>query len=391
MFLSQSLTPQGVRIVCLLCFGTACLSSLIPAMGFFIVEGLNEPAWKIGIYTGLATPLTMVVNRQFGRMIDNRVPIRWLLGVAVAGYTLFATILALGPSFAVLVLCGAPLMALANSASATTFSYGRLYAVESALNVPRYNSLLRSSTSFAWMLAPAASFILIAQFGFQKTYLISAILGVLWLAMWHFIVPATYRAPERKEIGPATVGFDWPLWLAALACTLFALGNVLFTAALPIYTIKEIGLPGSTPGLMLTAKCLVEVIAIFTAPRLVQITGSRPILLIAAALSVVVFLMMSQIETQHGAIATALLEGLYYGLFAGVSITYIQDFIPTQPGKATAIYMNCLFMGSMIGSVSMGIIASATDFRTVVYVAAMVGAGAFFTLLLTRKVGAARR
>lgn len=388
MFPTQSLTPQGVKIVCLLCFGTACLSSLIPAMGFFIVEGLNEPAWKIGLYTGLATPLTMVVNRQFGRMIDNRVPIRWLLGAAVAGYTLFASILALGPSFAVLVLCGAPLMALANSASATTFSYGRLYAVESALSVPRYNSLLRSSTSFAWMLAPAASFMLIAQFGFQRTYLISAILGVLWLVMWHFTVPANYRAPERRETGPATVGFDWALWLAVLACTLFALGNVLFTAALPIYTIKEIGLPGSTPGLMLTAKCLVEVIAIFTAPRLVQMTGSRPILLIAAALAVGVFLMMSQIETQPGAIGTALLEGLYYGLFAGVSITYIQDFIPTQPGRATAIYMNCLFMGSMIGSVSMGFIASAFDFQMVVFAAAGVAALSFVVLIFTRKTPA---
>lgn len=388
MFPTQSLTPQGVKIVCLLCFGTACLSSLIPAMGFFIVEGLNEPAWKIGLYTGLATPLTMVVNRQFGRMIDNRVPIRWLLGAAVAGYTLFASILALGPSFAVLVLCGAPLMALANSASATTFSYGRLYAVESALSVPRYNSLLRSSTSFAWMLAPAASFMLIAQFGFQRTYLVSAILGVLWLVMWHFTVPANYRAPERRETGPATVGFDWALWLAVLACTLFALGNVLFTAALPIYTIKEIGLPGSTPGLMLTAKCLVEVIAIFTAPRLVQMTGSRPILLIAAALAVGVFLMMSQIETQPGAIGTALLEGLYYGLFAGVSITYIQDFIPTQPGRATAIYMNCLFMGSMIGSVSMGFIASAFDFQMVVFAAAGVAALSFVVLIFTRKTPA---
>lgn len=388
MFPTQSLTPQGVKIVCLLCFGTACLSSLIPAMGFFIVEGLNEPAWKIGLYTGLATPLTMVVNRQFGRMIDNRVPIRWLLGAAVAGYTLFASILALGPSFAVLVLCGAPLMALANSASATTFSYGRLYAVESALSVPRYNSLLRSSTSFAWMLAPAASFMLIAQFGFQRTYLISAILGVLWLVMWHFTVPPNYRAPERRETGPATVGFDWALWLAVLACTLFALGNVLFTAALPIYTIKEIGLPGSTPGLMLTAKCLVEVIAIFTAPRLVQMTGSRPILLIAAALAVGVFLMMSQIETQPGAIGTALLEGLYYGLFAGVSITYIQDFIPTQPGRATAIYMNCLFMGSMIGSVSMGFIASAFDFQMVVFAAAGVAALSFVVLIFTRKTPA---
>ncbi|MBD8891553.1 MFS transporter [Roseibium litorale] len=383
MFLSQPLTPQGVWIVCLLFLGAFCQSSLIPAMGYFIVEGLNEPAWKIGIYTGIVTPLTMLVNRQFGKQIDGRTPIRKLLGIAVAGYTLFAAILASGPSFAILVVCGAPLMALANSASATTFSYGRLYAADASLNIPRYNSLLRSATSLAWMISPAVSFMLFAQIGFQKTFLVSAIMGLVWFAIWHRTVPGDFRAPERQAAAVALGGFDWALWLAALACTLFALCNVLFTSALAIYTIKEVGLPGSTPGLMLSAKCFVEVIAIFAAPRLVQMTSSRTILLLAAALACGVFLMMTQIETVHGALGLSLLEGLYYGLFAGVSITYIQDFIPTQPGRATAIYMNCLFMGSMIGSVSMGFIASAFDFRAVVFVAAIAGGGAFVTLLLT--------
>ena len=358
-------------------------------MGYFIVEGLHEPPWKIGIYTGFLIPLSMLANRQFGRRIDGKTSIRTLLGFAICGHILFAAILASGPSFLIMVLCGAPMMALANTSSTTTFSYGRLYAANASLNIPRYNSLLRSATSLAWMISPAVSFMLFAQIGFQKTFLISATMGLVWFAMWHWTVPATFRAHERQEHTLAPGGFDWALWLAALACTLFALCNVLFTSSLAIYTIKEIGLPESTPGLMLSVKCFVEVLAIFLAPRLVQMASSRAILLLAAALACGVFLLMTRIETVHGALSLSLLEGLYYGLFAGVSITYIQDFIPSQLGRATAIYMNCLFLGSLIGSVSMGFIASAFDFRMVVFTAAGAAAASFLVLLLTPKTPAA--
>ena len=74
------------------------------------------------------------------------------------------------------------------------------------------------------------------------------------------------------------------------------------------------------------------------------------------------------------------------GLFAGVSISFVQSFAPDRPGRATAVYMNSLFLGGMIGSVSMGIIASATDFRTVLYVAACSSVVALIVLMATRTI-----
>lgn len=57
-----------------------------------------------------------------------------------------------------------------------------------------------------------------------------------------------------------------------------------------------------------------------------------------------------------------------------------------RPGRATAVYMNSLFLGGMIGSVSMGFIASAADFKTVLFVAAGASLAAFTILLATWKV-----
>ncbi|WP_417687306.1 MFS transporter [Roseibium sp.] len=377
---------QGFRILFLLTLGTVCTSSLIPSMGYFIIEGLQQPAWKIGFYTGLVTILTLVINRRFGRLLDGSVPVRRLLGLSIAGFLAFAGLLSSSPGFEVLVLAGAPLMALANGAMATTFTFGRLYANESKLDAGRYNALLRMGVSLAWMIGPAAAFFLIAEIGFQKTYMISGAAGVLWLLAWHLIVPADFRAPLKTTTTQNAEAANWPLRFAAFACVLFALGNVLFVSAMPIYFIKEVGLPGFTPGLTLSLKCLVEVIVILSAARLAERFGSRQVLTFAALLAVGSFLLMAHASSVFQAGAFSMLEGVYYGLFAGVAISYIQSFIPDKPGQATALYMNSLFLGGMIGSVSMGFIADAFDFRTVVFAAACAGAGAFLLLTLTRNV-----
>ena len=383
MFPAFALPAQGYKILLLLTLGSTCISALVPAMGYFIVEGLEQPSWKIGLYTGLVMPLTVVVNRTFGRFLDSSIPPRRLLGFSIAAYLMFSSLLASLPPFEVLILCGAPLMALANSATATTFTFGRLYALAHDLDTGRFNALLRMGVSVAWMIGPATTFTLFSQIGFRYTYLVSASIGIVWLVIWFTTVPADFRAPSATRDTETGGPTNWGLWIAALACTMFALANTLFTSVLPLFFITEIGLPGFTPGMTLTLKCLVEVFVIFSAARIAERIDARRVLLIAAALAAGVFLLMADVTTVYEAGMYALIEGVYYGLFAGVSITYVQNFIPRTPGRATAIYVNCLFIGGMIGSISMGLIASASSYQAVVYSAAGAGAAAFLLLVVT--------
>ncbi|WP_417667855.1 MFS transporter [Roseibium sp.] len=378
--------PQGLKIIVLLILGSTCTSSLVPSMGYFIVEGLQQPAWKIGFYTGLVALMTMLANRRLGKLLDASVAPRKLLIMSICSFIVFAGLLASGPRFEVLVLVGAPLMALANGSGTTTFTFGRLYADTQDLDVGRFNALLRMGVSLAWMIGPALTFSLVSQVGFQKTYLVSALLGVLWLVSWHFAVPSNFRAEKRTRLSAQDGnGLPLALWFAIAACALFAIANILFTSVLPLYFIKQVGLPGFTPGLTLSLKCLMEIFAIFAAARLAERFGGQAVLISAAALALVVFVLMAHITTVWQAAAISLMEGLYYGLFAGIGITYIQSFIPEKPGRATAIYMNCLFLGGMLGSTSMGVIASATDYRAVVMTAAGAAGLSLVLLLFTRK------
>ncbi|NVK33590.1 MAG: MFS transporter [Rhodobacteraceae bacterium] len=380
------LPRQAVLIFFLILAATTCTSSLIPTMGYFIVEGLGQPAWKIGFFTGFMALITMGLNRLFGQKLDAGFKPRLLIGGSIVCFMCFAGLAASMPDFWIFAVVGAPLMAMSNSASGTTFTFGRQYANQNNLDAGRYNAFLRTAISIAWMIGPASAFLLIDQFGFQKSYLLSASAGLVWLGLWAVTVPKDFHGTQSPKSAVSIAGIDWALWFAAVACTCFALSNVIFTSVLPLFLIKDAQLPGYAPGVSLTAKCFVEVFAIFSAARLAERFGARNVMLASAALAIVVFNLFAQADSMIEVVFLAALEGLYYGLFAGISITFIQNFTPTTPGRATAIYMNSLFLGSMIGSVSMGFIASAFSFGTVVIFAAFSSACAFITLLVTRKM-----
>lgn len=378
---------QGGLIFLLLVTGSICMSSLIPVMGFFIIEGLGEPAWKVGFYTGIALPLSMLINRWFGEKLDQGVRVRRLLLVSVSAFICFCMVLASIPSFVLLVLLGAPLMSIANGSSSTTFTYGRLYAEQAGFDITRTNSWLRMGISLAWMIGPALAYVLIDQFGFMVTFAVSGAAGVLWLLLCFSCVPADYAGPQRSREKDKAEKTDWGMLLAALCCLFFAVSNTLFVSAMPLFFIREAALPGYAPGLSLSIKCFLEIFAIFASARLAQRFGVRGVIYAAAIAGTVTMVLFTQVSSVVGVVSYAALEGLYYGLFAGVAITFVQSFAPEKPGRATAIYMNSLFMGGMIGSVSMGFIATAFDFRTVLLFSAASLASAIVVLVFTRGAG----
>jgi len=377
---------QGALIFLLVMTNSTAGSALIPLMGFFIVEGLGAEPWQIGFYTGTVLTLTLATNRWSGERLDQGVPVRRLLLVAILAYLTLTAILTQLESYLLLVMLVAPLMSLSNMGAGIIFTYGRLYAQKADLEVGRVNSWLRMGISLAWMVGPALSYMLVAEFGFATAFACAFVLGSLNLTLWHLVVPRHFRATPTEKKKDVHEAINWGLMIAALICLGFVVTNMLFVYAMPLYFVKETGLPASTPGLSLTVKCLTEVIVIFIAARMAEKIGARSVLILAASLAAVSMVLFAQVTTVWQALAVSILEGTYYGLFAGVSITFVQSFAPNRPGRATATYMNSLFFGGMIGSVSMGFIASATDYRTVLFVAAGSSLAALMVLLLTLKV-----
>ncbi|MTI01114.1 MFS transporter [Roseibium sp. RKSG952] len=379
---------EGLFACLLILVGNICVSSLIPLMSYYIVDHLEKPAWMVSVYVGLVAVLSMMLNRAFGEKLDRSAPVRTFLTASILAFIVYSGLLAVNGSYWLLLVAGVPLMSIANTANGVAFTFGRLLATERGYDVARMNSWLRMSVSLAWMIGPAAAFSLVALSGFPATFTVSAGIGIFWFLLMIITVPKQFRAPAKNP-GADESGKDTPqIWIAAATVTLFVITNVLYLSAMPLYFIKEVGLAEFAPGLSVSVKCFVEIFAIFGSVWLARRIQAPTVLMISAALSVLTMMLFAQVETLSGVLFIAVLDGLYYGIVAGIALTFIQSFAPDRPGRATAVYMNSLFLGSMIGQVSMGFIADAFDFRTVVYCAAAAGFAALLMLLATRAVTA---
>ncbi|MEH6631431.1 MAG: MFS transporter [Halopseudomonas aestusnigri] len=378
----------------MLFIGVFCNAMIVPFMGYFIVNGLGRDPWEISVYVGLVTALSLVMNRQFGERFDKGARVRPLIAISVSAFMIATITLSFYPSYWVIIGFFSLCFSFSNASTSIMYSFGRAYAVERGLAITSYNSYLRSLTSLGWMFGPALSFFIAGQWGNEVVFYTAACLASLWGLLWFLAIPKDFTAPTAEKYlsgnsNQATASqnkaINQGLWLATGACLFFATAHILTSASLPLYFTQEAGLPTFAPGMAFTIKCLMEVIAILIAPYIMEKFGTRTALYLSAIIAMPTFYILSQVESLSQLALGAALEGLYYGLFAGVSISFVQQFANGRLGRATSLYMNSLFLGGMIGNVSMGLIASAYSYQTAIQCSLIIIACALVILILSRR------
>jgi len=364
-------------------------SAMIPFMGYFIVDQLGLKPWHISVYSIITSVLIMVGIRLSGERIDKGARIFPIVLMASMGLAFASGLMSMIQSYWLLVVAVSPGIALASTGVSTMYSLGRLYAEHAGLDLPRYNARVRMMTSLGWMFGPAASYLIAAWLGNLAVFNFVFVLAIIGLATTYFTLPRDFRGPNKvapSSGAPKQEGWfdNRPLWLAAFVCLLFSVAHILCSSALPLFFIQEAHLPIYTPGISLTLKCAAEVVAILASPFVMTRLGRRNALYVSAACALLAFAVLHQTNGLATMAAGALLEGLYFGLFAGVAVNFMQGFARGRVGRATSLYMNSLFLGSLIANADIGLIASMLDFRAAIAAAGIVMALAICALFVTR-------
>ncbi|WP_125933014.1 MFS transporter [Kiloniella majae] len=383
------LNSQAYLILLLLFIGVFCNGMIVPFMGFFIIDELGRDPWEISIYVGLVSVLTLLMNRQFGERFDKGARVRPLIATSSFAFLTATTTLSLYPSYWVIVGFISICFSFSNASTSLMYSFGRAYAEKQGMAITAYNSYLRSMTSLGWMMAPALSFFLAGQWGNSFVFYTAASLAVLWVILWFFVVPTDFTAaakePSSQQASSQSRSLNHGLYLASAACLFIAGAHILTSAALPLYFTQEAKLPTYAPGLAFAIKCLTEVAVILLIPYAMQKYSPRTALYAATLIAMPTFYILSQVDSLPQLVVGAALEGLYYGIFAGVSITFVQSFANGRLGRATSLYMNSLFLGGMLGNVSMGLIASAYSYQTAIQLSLIIITVALVVLIASRR------
>ncbi|APG47468.1 MFS transporter [Phaeobacter porticola] len=389
----SSAAPMGavtarLMFLLLLFCGTICTAMIVPFMSYFLVRGLGYEPWIISVYAGMAISLTLVANRQFARRIDAGARVFPLVGLAAAGFVCAAGALALLPALWVVLTAGVIGFGISSSAVSTMFSLGGSLAERHKVERVRFNAHMRATTSTAWMIGPAVTFLIADGVGLRAVFVMAVAMSMVWIGLWWFTLPRDItavpgRAPAQDSSGQ-TGGAPQGLWLAAGFVFCLSSAHSLTFSALPIFYVEEVGLPGYAPGFAFSIKTFVEVIAIFSTPWVIARIGMWRALLAVTGLAVVTIQLLAAVQSFPQMLAGAALEGLYYGFYASLGISYVQSFAPATPARATAIYWNTLMVSGVMAGPAVGLIAQAYDFQTVIRCASGVAVVAAAVLIVGR-------
>ncbi|MEK0163928.1 MFS transporter [Phaeobacter sp. A36a-5a] len=382
-----AVTARLLFLLLLFC-GTICTAMIVPFMSYFLVRGLGYEPWIISVYAGMAISLTLVANRQFARRIDAGARVFPLIGLAAAGFVFAAGSLALLPALWVVLTAGVIGFGISSSAVSTMFSLGGSLAERHKVERVRFNAHMRATTSTAWMIGPAVTFLIADGIGLRAVFVMAVAVSMVWISLWWFTLPRDItampgRAPAQDSAGQTAVA-PQGLWLAAGFVFCLSSAHSLTFSALPIFYVEEVGLPGYAPGFAFSIKTFVEVIAIFSTPWVIARIGMWRALLVVTGLAVVTIQLLAAVQSFPQMLAGAALEGLYYGFYASLGISYVQSFAPDTPARATAIYWNTLMVSGVMAGPAVGLIAQAYDFQTVIRCASAVAVVAAAVLIFGR-------
>jgi SET family sugar efflux transporter-like MFS transporter len=334
-------------------------------ISYYIVSGLGKTPIYISAYSLFGILVTVVTNKKIGAWIDRGIQAKYLVWLTIGAFVLGCVSIAATQSYIVLVTIGCFLLGLSKGNMTVMYSMGRLHADSCQLDVDQYNALLRAATSLGWMIGPALSYGLASVYPAETIYFVAALLGTLWLVIWfvamprdYYVASSTHQSDENRE-GKT----DHSLLLAVTVCFCFAVANTLCASALPLFLIDEVALPTYAPGMAMSVKTFVEIIAIMGSPWLLRRIDAKGILLCTTLLAIAAFYILSQVSSLAMLGLGAVFEGAYYGLFAGTGIAFVQSLSHGRIGKAMSMYMNSLFIGGLIASPAVGLIAQMWSFK----------------------------
>ena len=363
-----------------------------PFMAFFLVEGLGHAPRILSLYSVLAVGLTIWVNRSFGARIDAGGRVFPMVGAAAFGFCVAAFSVAVWPILPVILSVGVIGFGLGSSAVSTMFSLGGTLAERAQIDRSRFNAVLRAVTSGAWMVGPAVAFLVADAFSPRAVFILATGIAILWLGLWWWVLPrgVTAAGPAKPAAQGGDAGFSTALWLAAGYVFCLSLAHSLTFSALPLFYVREVGLPGFAPGTAFSVKTFVEIGAIFATPWIIARFGMARALLATTLLAVATIQYLASVESFPQMLLGSGLEGLYYGLYASLGISYVQSFAQDRPARATALYWNTLMVSALMAGPVVGAIAEVSDFRTVVLVSSGVATGAALLLGATMLRGPRR-
>jgi len=343
-------------------FGLAT-SFFAPYASLFGIDEVGMSNIQFGFFMTIISVGAVVITTIIGKTSD-RVPSRKKLLLlttcaAILGYAGFAFI----RNFYLLAFIAFFLLGTAASIVPQLWAFTREALKQSAVQekeTPFVMNVFRAFFALSWTVGPAVAGWVLYVLGFKGLflcvsggYLLAAIALTLLLKDIEIEVEAK-PAPVvlRKFIVQSHILKNIiAMTCMAMAASMANLNMSQFITKVLNGTEKQVGLVVSVPPVF-------EVPFMIVVGVLATKIGSRLLIRLGFGISVFYYGLLFLVTEPWQIYPIQILSAAQVSITAGIAVSYFQDFIPNEPGSATALYMNTTQVGNVFGFLGFGFFSS---------------------------------
>lgn len=334
-----------------------------PFLGLFLSTAVHASPVQVSAFLIVASLSGVAMSQVLARISDRR-PMRRMLLIAAAlagcaGTGLTSVI----RNYWILLALTVTATALAGSLYPQSFAYARqVLTSEDPTRAAMGISSLRTVFSIAWVGGPPLAAILLDKTDFRYVYgtaavlyLIAALITTRWLPELEAPAPASHGGRDDfrppRAIYPIIGGF-------VLITTTMVLG----VQAMSLFVTRNLHGTVGDSGLVLGLCAALEIPLMLGFGALSTRVPLRRLILIGAVTGVA-YQALAAVSHSIWMLATAqVLNAVFIATCSGLGISYVQDLMPSHPGRATTMFTNTFPLGQILAAPLFGV-AQQFDYR----------------------------
>ncbi|HKR45718.1 MAG TPA: sugar efflux transporter [Paraburkholderia sp.] len=399
------------------------MSFTAPYLSLFGVERAGMTPFRLGVFMTAIATSGVIASTAAGRWSDATGKHRTLLLVSLCAATLGYLCLCVVRDYRLLLLVGIAFIGAGGCALSLVFSFSRA-ALPASDDAERTfaSATLRTILSAAWVFGPAVGALVLAATNFYGLFLFAAASfaacgTIVWRmreprhdehATQHLMArptsdevaqemsaeseaqyegqpltqaevqpgaprdPATLpaaagmakaKARAARAPAPAAEGSQKDIMRAIVALTLIGLAANATMIVLPLYIVH--GLQGTRidVSIMLGLGALMEIPMMLALGARASELDKPWWLAACAVVHAVYFVAMSLAPGVHALIPMQILNAFVVAVTSCLGMTFVQDLMPSSPGRATALFFNAARLGSILSGVLSGVLVQAFGYR----------------------------
>jgi SET family sugar efflux transporter-like MFS transporter len=339
----------------------------LPFLSLFLSTAVHAGPVQVTVFLIVSPLAGVVTSTVIGRLSDRR-PIRraLLIGTSLAGL-IGMGVTAFVRDYWVLLVLAVTATALAGALFPQLFAYARqLLTRDGSSRAAMGTNALRTVFSLAWVTGPPLAAFLLGTGGFgyvygvaAAMYGITALVAICWLdeieAPAAPAAPAASGAQPIPDVAGVLEASRWTLLLTAVAFTLLQCPLTLGMQALPLFISTDLNGDIDDAGLVLGLCAALEMPLMLGLGALTTRLPLRVLMLAGAGCGVAYYASATASWSVATLAVAQLLNAVFIAAVSGLGITYLQDLLPRQPGRATTLFTNTFPMGAILAGPLFGL------------------------------------